>query len=450
MRIGIDVSPLQGPHSMRGIGSVLKNFLKNIPKNTNDFFILYFYDNNYTSVQEIIDILPFGPEKYEVRQAKATKHQKSTKFEQIVSQLRKIKCITSHVKLLGYANSLRHNFQYDLEFQKGSKKYGKVDDLDAFIQFDPDKPLAKLPRGSKNYLIAYDLIPYVLDKDYLISYHTARQLGQKIVDSLKNSNRRKEYIHKMRLNTKKADVIISISETTKNDFEKYLKVPSDKIAVSPLGSASKEIVSTIENGTIKCFHESPWGYISREEHLSEKPFLLFVGGADNRRRLDDLITAFNNLRAQGSDLRLILSGDTMKGAKTIPSLTVKNRLETSSYKDDIYFVGFTDDNTRNWLYKNAVAFIFPSIYEGFGLPVLEAMNLGTPVVCYRSRAVQEVAGDTPFYVSDTLGIVDAVKEITLQSKNNKIQKRLTKGVLYAKKYSWKNTAKELLATLHKQ
>jgi len=98
----------------------------------------------------------------------------------------------------------------------------------------------------------------------------------------------------------------------------------------------------------------------------------------------------------------------MKSPRHIPSYQTRTALETSPFKDSIYFVGYTDDKTRDWLYKNATTFVFPSIYEGFGLPVLEAMKQKVPIICYGCEAIREIAADIPFYAMDASTIIDRI------------------------------------------
>jgi glycosyltransferase involved in cell wall biosynthesis len=189
-----------------------------------------------------------------------------------------------------------------------------------------------------------------------------------------------------------------------------------------------------------------WGYIQRATSLADKNFILFVGGADNRRKLADLVATFNQLKARGSDLCLVLSGDTMRGPNAIPSPDVQNALGSSPFLDDIYFMGFTDDATRNWLYKHAKAFVFPSTYEGFGLPVLEAMEFETPVICYDNLAVREVGGALPLYATDVLTLTQAVERVLSMSKDD-LQSLKKRGRQHSRTFSWKATATAILAAV---
>jgi len=103
-----------------------------------------------------------------------------------------------------------------------------MSNIDAFIQFDPSKPLARLPRKGKNYLIAYDIIPYILKYDYLPNYNIAKTRGLDTIESLRCSAQRYLYRQKVVDSAKKAFKIMAISETTKRDFVKIPKYPSTK------------------------------------------------------------------------------------------------------------------------------------------------------------------------------------------------------------------------------
>src|SRR5680860_37195 len=103
--------------------------------------------------------------------------------------------------------------------------------------------------------------------------------------------------------------------------------------------------------------------MTKKESLKNQRFLLFVGGVDHRRKLDDVVTAFNHLRAQGEDIKLVLSGDIMLGAEAITTASAREALLKSSYLDDVCFLGFTDDKTRDWLYSAALALSLIHISE---------------------------------------------------------------------------------------
>jgi glycosyltransferase involved in cell wall biosynthesis len=236
---------------------------------------------------------------------------------------------------LGLAKVTRKIFsmlRLNTSFKNESRKYCNTNDLDAFIQFDQSQPLAMLhKKNAKNYFIAYDLIPFVLENDYLWSYRIARSNNKNIVESVLAATNRNMYIRKIKINSKKAHKLLAISETTKHDFEKYANVPPEKIEVINLGVniANKNHKASNNDGMVDRYYSTSWGYITKKESLKNQHFLLFVGGVDHRRKLDDVITAFNHLRAQGEDIKLVLSGDIMLGAEAITTESAREALSKS-------------------------------------------------------------------------------------------------------------------------
>ena len=109
-------------------------------------------------------------------------------------------------------------------------------------------------------------------------------------------------------------------------------------------------------------------------------------------------------------------------------------------------MGFTTNSELNWLYKNALAFVFPSIYEGFGLPVLEAMRYGCPTITYNNSSLVEVGGKDVIYVDDFLGITNAVQELI---NNPTKAKTLSKnGIIRSSKFTWDKTVNSIFSVLN--
>lgn len=425
MKIGIDVSSLQGPHRMRGIGYTAANFLRNIPGLSEHHYVLYAEQKDDTDLSTIIDLLNIDPSKYTVKTFENSKA-KTTKSNHFIKALNKLRSL--------------------LIYESGDSKYKDTDSLDAFLQLDQSMPMPKVSRKTKVCFIAYDLIPYIFEADYLPNYATCRQRGRSRKSALKSALNRYAYIAKVRANVRKADKIIAISETTRADYIRYANAHPEKIEVISLGISSSDNNQLGDTVSLHRYHDTSWGYLPAPTTLGSEKFLLFVGGADERRRLHDLVGAFNHLKAQGQDIKLVLSGDIMKGPAHIPSYVIQKSLKDSSYLDDIYFVGFTDDATRNWLYKNALAFVFPSVYEGFGLPVLEAMSYGTPVICYDTPAVREVAQDAPIYAQGIHGIMQSINHLlSANAKQHDLIRQ--RGLKQAQKYSWKKTAKQIVDSI---
>jgi len=430
MRIAIDLSPLQNAHRMRGIGFTLINFINNLSeqdKQENEF-IFYLLPEGEVLFADPYELINLENVNYESRSLKLSKHLK--------------RILPGRLNLpFGAINRLLrfHSFYY------GDSRVGETKDIDIFLQADQSQSLPS-GRGFKKILIIYDLIPQILEWDYLVSYRTARMRGDRFLKALILQFKRQLLINKIKANTRRAHELIAISETTKKDFVSFLNVSPKKITVSPLGvsipsanSKTPQLIQSVDTG---------WGYARRPLKLDPNvPFLLFIGGVDSRRKLEDVVAAFNNLRGQGHDLKLVLAGDIMLGPDAITTPVISDALARSSYLDDIIFMGFTDDASKDWLYANALAYIFPSRYEGFGLPVLEAMIRDCPVIAYHNAAVTEVAGDALLYANNLQDIMARVLELLNYSDAQRDQLR-KKGAEVAKKYDWARTSTAIMKILY--
>lgn len=431
MRIGIDISPLQSGHRMRGIGSVVINFINNLDDEARqkNSFIFYTVRNRDKDISKALKLLNLEGLNYEISYIDAPPEAHITRLP---------KLIRIPLKIFKKFIELRR-FNY-------GARVGRQD-IDVFLHTDQSLSLPRFSEAKK-IMIAYDIIPYVMEWDYLWSYDTARVKGLSIKSAIKCQLRRWLYMTKLKSNVRRADHVLSISQHTKEDLQKFLKTPPNKITVTPLGV---NLPSPRQNTkpSLARYYQTSWGYFPKPFQLdTQTPFILFVGGADRRRRLEDLITAFNHLRAQGQPLKLILAGDSMQGPENISTLEIQNTLKQSSYLDDIIFLGFVDEDVRDWLYKNALAFIYPSKYEGFGLPVLEAMIYGCPVICYRNGAVEEVAGNRPIYAEDQNDLRQNIEKL-LASTKKEVEDIRQNNIEHAKKYSWNKTSKNMMAAIEK-
>jgi len=457
MTIGIDLSSLQGAHRMRGIGYTLINLINNVSSadRQKHHFVFYAHpDNGNEGPLDILDLTGFD---YEIRYLSTTErfyrrnHEAQTPaggfngfWPKLVSARQWLQRRLPQ-RLQRLLTSFSDNFYAVIEHSFGDARFNDSGDLDVFLQTNPS---ASLPRSRhmKKVLIIYDIIPYVLEWEYLWSYKTARRHGFSRKAAFRVHVRRWLYAYKVKVNTKRADVLLAISEHTKQDFVRYLGINKKRVVVKPLGINLPDEKS-IKKVALKHYVKTSWGYMKRSLSLDpEVPFVLYVGGADKRRKLEDLVAAFNILRAQGINFKLVLAGDCMQGPENIATEEIQHAMKISSYKDDIIFMGFVDDKTRDWLYDNARAFVFPSRYEGFGLPVLEAMSYGTPVISYDNAATKEVAKDCPTYVNDTLGLADAMKKY-LNYSLQRLEKEHDRNVAQARKWTWAKTSQVILDKL---
>jgi len=240
--------------------------------------------------------------------------------------------------------------------------------------------------------------------------------------------------------------MIANSKLTKNDFVSYLGVKPSRITVTHLGVTMPDNAKTSQPPN-HVYRSTSWGYRRETHHFdTNTPFLLFVGGADRRRKLEDLVTAFNHLRAQGVVLKLVLVGDSMQGPMNIATVEIQDALKKSSYLEDIIFMGFVNEEQRNWLYKHALAFVYPSVYEGFGLPVLEALSYGCPVLCYPNRATKEVAAQAVLYEYGSKGLMNGIKNILNMSEEER-RAMSTVGINQASHFEWSATAANILRAI---
>lgn len=211
--------------------------------------------------------------------------------------------------------------------------------------------------------------------------------------------------------------IITPSEFTKKELLEFTHIPEEKVTV---------IYEASESGQ---------GKTRKYEHPF-KSYILYVGQQSDYKNAKRLAAAHQELLEKHPDLGLIFVGKKNDSIKANEAL-----FEKKGYRN-ILFTDFIEDDQLNWLYAHAAAYIFPSLMEGFGLPGLEAMSHGTPVISSNATCLPEVYGDAAFYFdpTDTHDIARAIHQVV----NNEALRRdlSTKGYEQIKKYSWKKMAQQ--------
>lgn len=225
-----------------------------------------------------------------------------------------------------------------------------------------------------------------------------------------------------------AKFLVFVSESTKNDFLRLHHFPAKNTAVVPLGCDTDRF-----NTTKKKLPEN-----------IRQPYVLFVGRLEERKNVKRIIEAFILFKKKsGANHRLLLAGKPGYGFGLI------NDIINSCGKimDDITLMGYVPDEQLPALYSNAQALLFPTLYEGFGLPVLEAFCSGTPVVTSNTSSLPEIAGDAALLVDpmSVLEIADAIGKVT--SDTNLSQSLRQKGIARAKQFSWAISAERLLSIM---
>jgi len=227
----------------------------------------------------------------------------------------------------------------------------------------------------------------------------------------------------------RADAILTNSEYTKKDIAERLGIKPEKIFVTHLGA----------DESFRPLSSQAIGPILAQYQLS-KPYILFVGTLEPRKNLETLIVAFNGLKAKrGIPHTLVLAGQ--KGWRYRPLLEA---IERSPYHSQIKLLDYLPDQELPALMNGADIFVYPSFYEGFGLPVLEAMQCGTPVVTSNVSSLSEVGGDACLYV-DPHSVNDLTERIFQVIHDAEFRKTLSrKGIERAKLFSWDKCARETI------
>jgi glycosyltransferase involved in cell wall biosynthesis len=185
----------------------------------------------------------------------------------------------------------------------------------------------------------------------------------------------------------------------------------------------------------------------QKKYNINKKFMLSVGTVEPRKNFETLIRAFNMLKKDGFDIQLVIAGRT--GWKS--EVTYKER-ERSPFKEDIVFTGKLTDDELVQLYNMAELFVYTSIFEGFGLPVLEAMQCGLPVVASNTSSIPEIISDpvTRTFLVGVNNEREFSEKIRLILSDSCLRKELSeKSVKNAAKFSWDLTAEKTLTTYSK-
>jgi len=426
MKIAIDLSVLQSHHRFRGIGAVTINFINHLSSAAKENYKFVFFVNR-NSKELAFESLDLTGINYEVRYLKDISY---FQFPGVLRLLSK----TIH-KVIGFIN-------YTVGDPRISNK--QLLDITHYIQFDQTQ---KLPKGARKiaFLILYDIIPYILKYDYLRTYSISRSIGLNHKDSIRSAFLRQQYKLKLLINCQRAKKLISISEKTKNDFIKYLHIKEEKISITLLGMNHKKY-NFNHKIPLNEYKPTVWGSLKRSVDLTKKPFILFSGGTDPRRKINELLAAFNNLKARGTDISLVLSGDSMDGLENLKNEEMKSYIkENTSYIEDIHLMGFVSNVELQWLYSNALAFVFPSVYEGFGLPIIEAMGHCCPVITFNNSSIREAGGNDAIYVNNFKEIAHAIQ--ALIDDPNKRSNLIKGGKSRSLKYTWDNTADSIIRTI---
>jgi glycosyltransferase involved in cell wall biosynthesis len=283
--------------------------------------------------------------------------------------------------------------------------------------------------------IPLNRVPLLMIRPYVVTVHDLSSLlFEAPVSSTKMRLRR--YLYRRGL--LRASRVIAVSETTKRDLHSLVGIPASHI---------------------RRVYEAPDpGFLSPDSRPNEEnkqrileryqinyPFLLYAGNIRPHKNVPRLVEAFSVVRDQLSthpvykDLRLIIIGDTISQYPSVRQAVIKSRAEAV-----VRFLGFVPFDTLRCFYEAAAAFVFVSRYEGFGLPPLEAMACGTPVVASNVSSLPEVVGEAAVLVNpeNVFEIARGIKEVLL---DDELRGHLIRcGRERARRFSWDRTAREVL------
>lgn len=403
MVIGIDLRALQTGHKYRGIGVVAKrvtNYILEMGHRDGHEFVFFEYDEpeDPTDLITIPEGLAFSVQKL----GRMPEREDVGKLKKINRAVREL-----------YGTPI-----------KPARK------VDVFLQYDY---VFGVPKNTRTVVVKHDLIPYLFWSKYFESAWVPFK-NKALRTTIRTLFANHKYMQLLRRGLKNAGVIVSVSNSTKQDLQKYFKTNPNKIKVAHLGVDIKPAKT----------NETDDSSVA----LPTKPYIMFNGAGDARRRVDDLVAAYNNLRSKGYDLQLVLVGENFKSPELIPNPTVRNEVMKSSYKNDILTLGYVSDETLYKLFRGAISYVFPTRYEGFGIPILEAMLLECPVVVYKNSSTYEVGGEHAIYADGWEGIVTAVEEIINQPEGVRKEK-IAAAKEYAESFTWDKTAAIIYDELNK-
>ena len=394
--ICLDLRCLQTGHESRGIGMHVRSILENLKADMNYTYVFYAYESNNPIVTHAIDVrVP-----YTLIQTKTIDH-----------------VVRSPLGFFTISKLVFHSF---------AKL--RTAGVDIFMQFDFMLGLPSRHIARNRILVAYDLIPLLFKDSYNPGIRTSMRKRKKFRGKIRSGLRAVYYQLRYALhyrNFRKAEILMSVSQNTANSLIEELKVSRKKIVVNPLAPVFNTEIA------------------QRPVNLKDVgPFVFYIGATDARKRVDDLITAFTNV-CDSLNISLVLAGKEFAEPKKIPSPAIEQALRQSKHRDAIQLLGYVSDSEKLWLYKNALAFVFPSEYEGFGLPVIEAMQHGCPVIAYNNSSIPEVASDSAILIKT--GDVTALSEAIAGLSQSKTMRRALaqQGLARSSVFTWKNHMKQL-------
>jgi glycosyltransferase involved in cell wall biosynthesis len=291
--------------------------------------------------------------------------------------------------------------------------------------------------------IPVNRVPLFMRKPYVVTIHDMSSLLFDSTKGWRNSMR----LYRFRRGLLRADRVIAVSAATHRDVENLLGVPRERMRLV-YSAPSQDFFQHKRAADARA--AGPEAKALERQRILERyqihyPFLLYAGSIRPQKNIPRLVEAFAIARSAlihhpgYEDLRLIIIGDEISRYPSVRQSVIQSRVE-----DVVRFLGFVPFDTMRVFHEAAIAFVFPSLYEGFGLPPLEAMASGTPVITSSMSSLPEVVGGAAMLVNpeNVFDIARGIKEVLL---DDQLRTRLSEaGKIQAARYSWKNTAQQVL------
>jgi glycosyltransferase involved in cell wall biosynthesis len=301
-----------------------------------------------------------------------------------------------------------------------------------------------LRRFSANvYHVPLNRVPFFMPKPYVVTVHDMASLLYS-EDSGARMNLRR---YRFRRGMLRAGKILAVSAATRRDVVKMLSIPPDRVRIVYSAPAPE----FFQRGhSVDARAAGPQTEEHERRRILERyqityPFLLYAGNIRPQKNIPRLVEAFAVVRnemahhPQYSDLRLIIIGDQIARNPAVRHAVIHSRVENCAR-----FLGFVPFDTLRVFYECAAAFVFPSLYEGFGLPPLEAMASGTAVVTSNVSSLPEAVNDAAMLVNpdNVFDIARGIREVLLDPELR--ASLVTKGREQAARFSWDRTAREVI------
>jgi glycosyltransferase involved in cell wall biosynthesis len=283
--------------------------------------------------------------------------------------------------------------------------------------------------------IPLNRVPLFMVRPYVVTIHDMANLFfEEEASKLRMQARR----YRFRRGLVRADRVIAVSEATKRDVENIMGIPPARI---------RRVYNAPDPGFFERASKvnGPEQDKILERYQINYPYLLYAGAIRRHKNIPRLIEAFAVVRDQLTghdhykDLRLVIIGDNISRYPSVRQAVIKSRVEHA-----VRFLGFVPFETLRCFYESAAAFVFPSRYEGFGLPPLEAMACGAPVIASNVSSLPEVVGEAAVQINpeNVFDIARGIREVLLDEE---LRARLIRrGREQAARFSWNWTARQVL------